>query len=241
MTPYATAAERVRALYRIPTAPLRNRTLEICAGRDPLLANWRWPGEGHVCCVVGASALPDGAGTTLIATGLDAPVPFAAQSFDLVILHRTLDDLAAAAGRNRFDAQSFLTQVAGVLTPGGLVAGCVQNRASLPGIAHWAAQALRMRASGGTSFRFSLQGLRGMLSRASLADIRTFRLLPDGDAPLKLVDVDPTVTRFAFRRELDARRRHLSSMAFSARRLAVEVGLYRYLEPSIFFWAYKPC
>ena len=34
MTPYATATDRARALYRIATAPTRNRTLEICNGMD---------------------------------------------------------------------------------------------------------------------------------------------------------------------------------------------------------------
>ena len=57
----------------------------------------------------------------------------------------------------------------------------------------------------------------------------------------KLIDSDATVSRLAFRRELDARRRHLGRAGFALRRLAVELGGYRHLEPSLFFWAYKTC
>ena len=244
MTPYATAADRARALYRIPTAPRRNRTLEICHGRDPLLWHGPWPGEGHVACMIGA-ATPRAAGNGIgsVSTALGAALPVAPHSFDLVILHRTLDDLSelSSAAPKRFDAQDFLLQVAGALAPGGLVAGCVQNRASLPGIVRTAQRAWGIGAAKAAEFHFSPRGLRRMLASAALAEIRIFSLLPHCDAPLKLIDSDATVSRLAFRRELDARRRHLGRAAFALRRLAVELGGYRHLEPSLFFWAYKTC
>ena len=246
MTPYATAADRARALYRIPTAPRRNRTLEICHGRDPLLWHGPWPGEGHVACVVGAAApAAGGAGIGCVSAALGAALPVAPQSFDLVILHRTLDDLSdlsmAALAPKRFDAQDFLLQVADALAPGGLVAGCVQNRASLPGIVRTAQRAFGIGRAQAAEFHFSPRGLRRMLACAALGEIRIFSLLPHSDAPLKLIDSDATVSRLAFRRELDARRRHLGRAAFALRRLAVELGGYRHLEPSRFFWASKTC
>ena len=91
MTPYATPADRARALYRLPTAPRRNRTLEICQAHPPLLAGGRWPGEGHVSCVVDAAptaALPVAAGSTLASLRSGAQLPFGRQSFDLVTSFR---------------------------------------------------------------------------------------------------------------------------------------------------------
>ena len=242
MTPYATPADRARALYRLPTAPRRNRTLEICQAHPPLLAGGRWPGEGHVSCVVDAAptaALPVAAGSTLASLRPGAQLPFGPQSFDLVILHQTLDDLAAASAD--FDAQAFLDQVAEVLVPGGLVAGCVRRRDSLPARLRRLSRRLRLAGPAADEPRFSLAGLRQALETAHFSGIRTFALLPSCDAPLKIVDTDPEVSRVAFRREVDARRRHLHGLAFLLRQIAAEIGLFSQLESSIFFWAYKPC
>ena len=225
MTPYATAADRARALYRIPSAPARNRTLEICHGREPLLPGQRWPGVGHA----------------FVMTADDAARPaltFEPQSFDLVILHRTLDDLAAAAQPGAvFNVQGFLQQVSSLLTPGGLLAGCFQKRDALRSIV----QLLRPHQSSAARSHWSTQALRRMLVGAGLSGIKTFGVLPDADSPLKLIDDDGSVSHFAFMREIAVRRRQLSLPAYAARRLAVELGLNRRMESAVFFWAYKPC
>ena len=227
--PYATPADRARALYRIPTAPQRNRTLEICHGREPLLPGQRWPGEAFAVAHATAAGLRQ----------------FAPQSFDLVILHRTLDDLAAAApGEMSIDAQALLDQAAALLVPGGLVAGCFHRRDGLRSIVNRAARWLGRRRPAGqpeAAATWSVAALRRMLARARLGEIKTLSLLPSADAPFKLVDDDRHVARFAYRRELDFRRRHISEMGFQIRRIAVEIGLTRRLEPAVFFWAYKPC
>jgi hypothetical protein len=231
-TPYADPADRVRALYRIPSTPFRNRTLEICHGREPLLPGHRWPGEGPPTEVV----IPDD-GTPLAKLAQWAP-----QSFDLIILHRTLDDLASAArGAAPFDAQAFVDHVASLLVPGGVVAGCVHKRdrvrSTLSRAVHW----WRNAPSTAVPSHWSVSALRRMLVLAHLSQIRTFTLLPQTDAPLKLVDDDRRVARFAFHHEADVMRRYLSATAFQVRRLAVACDLPRRWEPAVFFWACKPC
>lgn len=254
MIPYANPLDRARALYRIPTAPQPNRTLEICHGREPLLSEFNWPGEAHRACVTGAAAEPGGGQPNLgrrpafaSLTSFADRLPFAAKSFDLVILHRTLDDLAAASELHaaRFDAAAFLNQVVDVLAPGGLVAGCVDNRHGLKRALRklsrrWLGGASRSEAADPAA-AYSLSTLRALLVGAQLSDIRLFTLLPDCDAPMKLVDADAGISKLAFRSELEAQRHCLSPSAYLARRVAVELGLARHLESAIFFWGYRAC
>ncbi|CAN5730798.1 hypothetical protein BH11PSE8_BH11PSE8_06330 [soil metagenome] len=225
MIPYANPADRARALYRLPTAPARLRTLEIRHAREPLLQGAIWPGGPASQCVIASPA------DTRFASPTDSEL-FAGQSFDLVILHRTLDDLSAAGESTKtpFDAGAFVGRVAALLTPGGLLAGCVTNRFDR-----------KTLAPGRPRGAHSLGSLRGMLAAARLTDVRLFNLLPDCDSPLKLVDADPGLSRLAFRRELEGEREYMSAPAYLARRLVVELGLSRHLESAIFFWGYRAC
>jgi SAM-dependent methyltransferase len=243
MAPYASSIDRARALYRIPTVPARNRTLELCCRREPVVLARPWRGSEHACCTIGAPALTEYACSESAGrfhqADLTAPLPFALQSFDLIVLHRTLDDLAASSQGGMFDAQKFLAQLAKVLAPGGVVAGCLQNRHSLPSIVSRAAQRLGMTAPLEPP-ACSARELREALERAGLVDVRIFSLLPSSDSPLRLVDSDPRISRLMFRHEVNAGRSHF--LPFLMRRLAVELGLYRgLLTRSLFFWAYKPC
>ena len=170
-------------------------------------------------------------------------MPFPQRSFDLVILHCTLDDLAASSlsPNASFDALAFLKKVVAVLVPGGLVAGCVDNRYDskffLRGMAQrWCGQDNRHAKAG-----LSLAKLRSLLDAAQLTDIRLFSLLPGCDSPLRLVDSDPGISRLAFRHELEARREYLSTPSYLARRAVIELGLSRHLESAIFFWGYRAC
>jgi hypothetical protein len=213
MIPYANPADRARALYRIPTAPRRNRTLEICHSRESLLSGFAWPGDGHRCLAIGD-----------VAQALALP----AESFDLLILHRTLDDLMAAS--SRFDAARFIGDCVELLVPGGLIAGCIDNRNDP-----------RRRLGRRAATRFSPQRIQRLLDNAGLDETRLFNLLPNCDAPMKLVDIDPATSRIAFRRELQTERRYMSRPAHLARHIVIESGLSRHIESSIFFWGYRPC
>ena len=242
MTPYASPIDRVKALYRIPTAPARNRTLEVCCAGGPLVLAGPWRGEGHACCTIGATA--EGPDVSVAASGLHCAdlgdsLPFESQSFDLVVLHRTLDDLAATSPGDTARGEHFLAQVAGLLAPGGVVAGCLQNRDRLLLIARRAASKLGV-APPARRAAYSVRDLKRMLERAGLVDIRVFSLLPNCESPLRLIDIDPKVSRLMFRHELNAGRGQL--LPFVAKRLAVELGLYRRLVTrAFFFWAYKRC
>jgi SAM-dependent methyltransferase len=242
MTPYASPIDRAKALYRIPTAPARNRTLEVCCASGPLVLAGPWRGEGHACCTIGATAEgPDVsvAASSLHCADLVDPLPFESQSFDLVVLHRTLDDLAATSPGDTPRGEHFLAQVAGLLAPGGVVAGCLQNRDNLLLIARRAARKLGV-APPALHAAYSVRDLKRMLERAGLVDIRVFSLLPNCESPLRLIDIDPRVSRLMFRHELNAGRGHL--VPFIAKRLALELGLYRRLVTrAFFFWAYKRC
>ena len=246
---FATPTNRARALYRIPTAPNTKRTLELYHASEPLSNGFNWPGAGGISCKL-CIEVPHSRGESPAAGGDDAaylnflqPLPFAERSFDLVILHRTLDELATSSHQHalNFDATNLLLRIAQVLVPRGLVAGCVDNRSKLKSAIRWVSR----RETGSKDFvpaaHFNLRSLRKMLTGAGFDDVRLFTLLPDSSAPLKLVDIDPAVSKLAFRHELQIARHLWSSGGYFARRLAVELGLYAHMEEAVFFWAYRRC
>lgn len=244
---YEAAADRARFLYRIPTAPNSNRTLELYHAGAPLLGDGDWLGIDKTLCRVGpdklTGSLEESSRADRSLTHLDfrRPLPFTNQSFDLVILHRILDDLAALPKResHEFDPALFLKNVSAVLAPGGIVAGCVNNRWSLKALTHKLKQlAISARDTLPLSL-FTLRNLNEALSVAGYSDIRLFTLLPNCSAPSKLIDTDPVVSRIAFRNELKITRQVSLAPGYLVRRAMVELGMNRLLEDSIFFWASK--
>lgn len=242
MKPYESPIERLRTMYRLPTAPLRNRVLEVCHGREPLLLDYSWPGESATVCALGGGhglAQRDG----LHQIDFDQLFPFAPEAFDLVVLHKTLDDLQCAAHRGdvRFAPSQFMARIGCLLAPGGVVAGCISNSLGM-------SRTLRRRrsrnsdVSAGDSFSFlTANGCRRLLQRCGFTDIKTYTVLPDWQSPLRLIDTEPGVSRMAFRMELEATRSCTSGFSYWVRRIVAELGLYPHLEDSIFFWGYKGC
>jgi hypothetical protein len=213
MNPYEPDISRVRAMYRLPLAAGRRRVLELRFDAAPVLAD---AVEAQV-------------------TDAEAPLPFDAASFDLVVLHETLDRLAAAGALAHRDAAvAFVERVGRLIAAGGSVAGCVENRSAL-------ARAGRPpHADGGRGATFSLRRCRAMLVRAGYRDVQLFSVLPHAGSPLRLINADADLSRIGFRRELDAIRASLGALAYAARRLAVELALNRHREQSILFWARRP-
>ena len=246
---YGSPVSRARALYRIPTAPNTNRTLELYHAREPLLADFAWPGAGSISCRLdtddpsGNPAAQAHVSGDLRRANYQTPLPFAAASFDLVILHRTLDELAVSSRQNgsTFSAQALLKDIARVLVPGGLVAGCVDNRTGLKSVVRSAKHLLNRSAGKLPLAHFTLRSVRDLLVATNLAEVRTFSLLPNCASPLRLVDADATLSRIAFRHELQVARHSWSAVGYLVRRCVVELGLFPILEESIFFWAYKRC
>lgn len=244
---YEFPLDRARFLYRIPTAPNSNRTLELYHAGEPLLGAGDWPGIDKTICRVGADrlagSLEESSGTDRSPTHLDwrMPLPFVNQSFDMVILHRVLDDLAALPDkeRHKFNPALFLENVSTALAPGGIVAGCVDNRWSLKALTQ-KLKHLASPAHGTIPTRFfTLRNLNKALSNAGYSDIRLFTLLPNCSAPSKLIDTDPVVSRMAFRNELKITHHVSLTPGYLVRRAMVELGMNRLLEDSIFFWASK--
>jgi SAM-dependent methyltransferase len=238
MKPYELPISRARALYAIPTAPPPNRALELCCAREPLFLEVAWRGESCTVCALD-SATPAGAHKNLKHADYRQPLPFAPGSFDLVVMHKTLDDLALAARRagTQFDALRFVTGIGDLLAPGGVLAGCAGNRSSPKRLARKARDA---QAASDSPALLTLGACRKLLQNAGFTDVRLFSLLPNWQSPLRLVEAQHAIAKIAFRHELESRRQHVSALNFWVRRLAVELGLYPYLEESIFFWGYKP-
>jgi hypothetical protein len=229
MTSYADSIDRVRLLYRLPTAPGPGRTLEVRReGVPPLF---------------GAAVGPSDASWELesAAPGIPA-LPFAPRSFDMAVLHRTLEAVAARGRRHgNEEITALLRAIADVLVPAGLVVGCVQNPRSL-----WAlSSALRRRFGGGASASGDWESptvseLGAALAASGYTDARFFSLVPDCDEPMRLIDADPVIARSVVRRELQPMRGHLLLYLF--KRLVAEAGVYpRLLTRGVLFWAYRRC
>lgn len=250
MNRYAAAADRARLLYRFPPTPNGRRTLELYCSSKPILSDGDWPGATVSFCRVGPEIGSSGNEAAIRAenghqwSGIDTALPYEAASFDLVILHTTLDDLGSLGlpGGQAFEPSTLLNNILRVMAPGGVLAGCVNNR--------WAIKSLLQRIRGAATSgaraqspgRFSLRSLRSLLATSGYSDIHLFTLLPDSAAPFKLIDTDPAISRAAFRHELQIMRRHMRlGPSYFLRWAAVELGLNRHVEKSNFFWAVKPC
>jgi len=177
----------------------------------------------------------------------DAPLPFAADTFDLVILHHTLDELASVLSQRSSQqvAEDCLRRVAHVLRPGGLVVGCGLNRSSpraLCGLNRSSPRAWCERPRATRRVRaLGVYSCRNVLHRSGFAEAEVFNLLPGLDNPRGLSSVDAQASRITFRRALEASRASLGTAGYLARRIVVGLSLNRFIENVLFYWGYKPC
>jgi SAM-dependent methyltransferase len=244
ISPFERDDARVMALYRIPTPPGTGRALEVSVRAPSVFGEYPWPGGLAVALTIGslgASRLRHG----MAVLGGES-LPFSEGSFDMLILHRTLDDLHESAKGRRLlsHISGFLSRASRVLVSGGLVAGCVKNRYSL---AHnfrrfgaaLGVRNLRHKTPPATRRRFSMSFIRRVLERAGLKDIELFYLFPDDRSPLFLFEGDRSSARPIWIRDLRARRQELGAFRYLAQRLLLELGPKNLGCESIFFWGRK--
>jgi SAM-dependent methyltransferase len=231
MKPYEPDAARIRALYRIPTAPAPDRVLELCAGGPPVVAASPWPDASFTTCDLGAPIAADPARDSGRASvGHSVVLDYPSASFDRIVAHRALDALHATDPRlrERGALVRFLRELARLLTPGGVLILGVQQRVPQ--------RAAEPGASGSGAGALSVRSARRSLESAGFSSVEVFNVVPSLDAPLRLINAERSLSRLGFRRELATMRTRLSLGGYLARRAAVELCVNRFLEPSLLMW-----
>lgn len=245
MKPYESPLSRVRAMYRVLPSPVRNRVLELCFNTPSILSGFSWPGECALACELyrGAANAPAGvhrAGNERVCVAdYRRDLPFAAASFDLVICHQSLERLAAedSAMRDPRILTSFIRRVSNVLVENGILAVCVTNATTL---ARWKGRWRHGNAHERVAkATLSINGWRTLLSSSGFRDVQSFSILPDANAPLRLINTDSDLSRIGFRREIEAARGSLSFTAYLLRRALVEMSLFRHLQASVLAWGHR--
>lgn len=243
MKPYEADAARVRAMYRLLAPPSGGRTMEVCFGAPAILADADWRGE-HVAAVLRAPtqgpADAAGAGTRFAAGQWQWQMPVGAD-FDLVVLHRTLDRLASAHASARETAalETLFRSLSKLVTPGGILVVTVANRTWL---SRWRKPRLT-RASSGTGdggARLSWRRLRRLFAAGGFVQVQSYNVLPDADAPLRLVHTDADLSRVGFRRELAFMQSSLPLGSYLLRRAVAELALNREIEDWLLTWGARP-
>jgi hypothetical protein len=227
--PYEAASARVRAMYRLLAPPSGGRTMEVCFGAPPILAASDWRGE-HVGCILKGPG--DGSTDDLVRL-VDAqwqPAPGTDRPFDLIVLHRTLDRLASVhpAASDARALEVLFGALSERLVPGGILAVTVANGAWLSQIrGSWRERnAHRQQATA----RLSWRRLRRLFAATGFSQVRSYNVLPDADAPLRLVDNDADLSRLGFRRELASMRSSLPPASYLLRSIVAELALNRHFE-----------
>lgn len=251
MRPFEPDDARVMALYRIPTPPGAGRVLEVSIRPPGVLGRYPWPGGLAVTLTIGSPAAMDRNGSSSgsrhrMAVVGSENLPFLDGSFDMLILHGTLEHLQEnwPEGRQGAQISRFLSSATTVLVPGGLVAGCVKNRRSLSynirklGVL-LGVKRFRARAASLDRRRFSVPPIRRVLERAGLIDVELFSLFPDDRSPTLLFERDGEGVRPHLIRNLQARRQELSAWSYLAQHVVVRWGPKNLRCESIFFWGRK--
>ena len=221
MKPYEEDISRVRAMYRIPTAPAPDRVLELVGGAECVLEGFAWPGAAAVTMSLSRVA------TDLSGTSGSGRLPFDSGSFDRVIAHRGFGSGADAVTPR---------EVFRVLGSAGIFAFTACNAS----VAAWVRSARPTAGVNASRPSHDAHGCRTLLRGAGFRDIAVFTVVPHVDAPLRLIDTSARLSRVGFRRELEATRARLSAPAYLLRRAIAELALNRFLEGSLVAWGRKP-
>jgi hypothetical protein len=244
LKPYEPDAARVRAMYRLLAPSSGARTLEVCFGAPPILAADDWRGEHAVVALGAPTRSPADRGAE--ARTRSAHVQWQWQmpepgAFDLVVLHRTLDRLASvhSSACDTAALEALFASLSTLLVPRGVLVVTVANGGRL---ARW-----RIAHRGGTSkdtgnggARLSWARLRRLFAAGGFVDVQSYNVLPDADAPLRLVNTDADLSRVGFRRELAFMQSSLPLPSYLLRRAITEVALNRHIEHSLLASGARP-
>ena len=230
MKPYEADASRVRAMYRLLAPPSGGRTMEVCFDSAPNLAAPDWRGE-HVAWMVKAATPYHGTRASGHYADPQWLPAMPEGHFDLIVLHRTLDRLAAAdaAACDTGALEGLFRLLYDRLVQGGILVVTVANGA-------WLSRLRRGRPAGepkgkrDCGVQLSWRSLQRLFAAAGFVKVHSYNVLPDADAPLRLVDTDADLSRVGFRRELAFMRSSLPLRAYLLRRVAAELALNRHFE-----------
>lgn len=231
MSVYATNAARIAALYRLPIRAAPSRTLIVkIAGSRSCEGEAGLPAEAAHLAVSADQLLSAGSGD-LCFQGLSDG------AYDLVVLHRALNDIGAGAcaGRRRRLQLLLLRQAQYFLAPGGYVAGCFGGGS----VGDSASPLHRVRSA--VTALTSMGSCARLLRDANLRDTQVFLALPTADAPKILVSGDKS-TASRLLRQITVRQPGLRGGIMHAVRIAlIESGVELHRHRSVFFWGRKLC
>ncbi len=249
--PYAANADRLRLLYRLPTAPAPQRLLIVAANGSGASVGQGWPGDVTVVALAAidtvlaggparfdAVALPSILGVTGMpgVTGLPG-----VSGVSGVSGASGTGNIALAGPAPRIRNSQLLAQVAGLLVPGGTLVGHMVHGWALRSIAN--TQGLRdvvaARIEPDAICR-PADCLRA-LARAGFNSAECFYIQPSIDAPMGLIPGQRRAGRVQFLRAIRSARSGYSVSGYAFRLAMAGLGLGGMFQSQLFFWARKPC
>lgn len=246
---YESPIERMRAIYQCPAASDMARVLELHVGDFGPILNQNWPAKLAISCRlvnrVGELRYTPKAESGFIKCEalLNEVLPFASGSFDMAILHYTLDDLATGLSRrkSRVIAEHWLREIARVICPEGLVVGCGSNGCSpIPALKRYLSKG-QQSVTNRSQPVMSVLSCAKILDQTGFHDIEVFNLLTDTNNPRSLASIDPLLSRRVFEHELQSIRESLGFGGYLIRKLLLHLSADRFLEPNIFYWGFRRC
>ncbi len=230
-------------LYKLPSVPARGKTLELLVSQPSVLTASPWLGREIAAYSIDFPSQPDTRFADNVADTPAARLPFPDNSFDIVVLHQTIDELADLARRKGkdFHIPAFMAEVARVLTPGGVATGCVGNRHSIKLAIQRIKFCLGLADGSGIVAPPPLSSIacRQSLLAAGFADSKTYTVEPGADSPQILHEIEPGWPRRAALWHVEKARPNLSRPSYWLWRFLAELGISQWLTSTVYFWAKK--
>lgn len=220
--PFATGAERLRLLYRLPLTGRETRILVIGSRAE-------------------ADAVFDRASHHATVDAIATDATTTSSGFDVVALPGSLLHSSGQHQGPSGSPERLLRLAYAALRPGGIVVGHLDHLLS----AHGLRQMLLGRVGIGSWIRcrplISGPRCRRTLMRLGFEGSECFYIEPQIAAPMAVVPVHPLAARSHFLRAIRRTRNQYSLPGFVLRMALASVRLGGALQPHLFFWAQRPC